>query len=392
MSESAMVRFILALNVLQQSSIWGNRLVLSLIALSLGADPLAVGVLGALFSLFPATLAVSAGQLADRHGARRFLMLGSAGSGLGMFMPLLFPSLPSVLFAGAMTGLATVFFNVTTQSLTGQWSDPQRRARHFANYSLSSSAGTLIGPLIGGFAMEHLAQSATCVLMGVLAMVSLVMLIVLGRPLEPQGRRIAPPPKLRFRDSLQMLADPAVRVTMVCGSLFSAGLNLFHSYMPVYGKLLALPDSVIGIIVALNAVAAFAIRAVLPRLIARLGEQGALTAALVVSCIGVALIPAFEHPWMLGLLSLLFGLGLGAGQPVVTQLTYQNSPPGRTGEAIGLKVTGNHAVSMASPLMFGSIATHFGLGPRFLACAALMAGGSWLSEWHRRGTEPSRSR
>ena len=74
------VRFLMWLAVLQQSSLFANRMVLTLYALQLGAEPFTVGLLVALFSLFPASMAVVAGQLVDRYGSRWFLAAGAAAS------------------------------------------------------------------------------------------------------------------------------------------------------------------------------------------------------------------------------------------------------------------------------------------------------------------------
>lgn len=382
-----MIHFIYALNFFQQGSVWASRVVLSLFALHLGASPLTVGVLAALFSLFPATLAVAAGRLCDRYGAWRFLVLGSAGSGLGMFVPFLFPSLPSVLFAGAMSGLSAVFFNVATQSLTGQWSPPERRAGNFANYSLTSSGGGLCGPLLGGFAIEHASHGAACVLTGLFAMITLAMLLWRRGVMEPGGsRRKEVRPPVPLRETLVLLGDPSIRQTMITGSFLSSGQNLFQAYIPVYGHEIGLSASVIGILLALNSSASFVTRLALPRMIAWLKVQRVLAAAFAMGAGSLLLLPAFHSAWILGMLAVIFGLGMGGGQPIVTQLTYQNSPEGRSGESIGLKVTSNHVTNMVSPIVFGSIATHLGLAPMFIANGLMMACGSWMS-WPKAGSD-----
>jgi hypothetical protein len=53
------IPFLRWLCILQQSSLFASRMVLTLYALQLGAQALVVGALVALFSFFPATLAVT---------------------------------------------------------------------------------------------------------------------------------------------------------------------------------------------------------------------------------------------------------------------------------------------------------------------------------------------
>ena len=374
------IPFLMWLSILQQASLFASRMVLTLYALQLGAEAVVVGALVALFSLFPATLAVVAGRLVDRYGSRWFLAASAAGSALGMCLPMVFPSLVSVLIAGALVGLSMVFFNVSLQSLTGLWSTPKTRGRNFSTYSMMASAGGLIGPLIGGFAVDHFGYTISCATSGVFTLVTVVMLVLRRGSLEPASQReTAPKTSIPLRETLAMLRDPRVRRTITTGCFLNSGINLYLAYMPVYAHGLGVSGSVIGLILSSQAAAAFLARVVLPRSLQWLKEEGVLVLAFGLGAVSLALIPLFQAPMMLALLSFIFGLGMGGGQPIITMLTFQNSPPGRSGEGVGLKVTTNHVTNMVSPMLFGSIATAVGLLPMFWANGLLMAAGAWMS-------------
>jgi len=379
------INFIFALNVIQCSGLFANKIVLALFALELGASPLIVGVLTALFSVAAATLAVTVGRLADRFGARWLLVIGSTGAGLGLLLPYFVPSLTTVLLAGALCGLSLVCYNVTTQNLTGLLSTAENRARNFTNYSLTNSAGTLFGPLIGGFSIDHIGHAATCLALALLAFVPLGMLATRWKSLEQGAVRPNEAAPVRAGGTLVLLRDARIRNTVITASFLSSGLNLFAAYMPVYGRAVGLSASVIGIVIAMNATATFAIRIVLPRMIARLKEEKVLALSFCSGAVALALIPLFQHPVLLGLLAFIFGLGMGAGQPIVTMLIFQFSPEGRSGEAIGLKITTNHLTNMASPIVFGGIATALGLAPMFWLNGLLMAAGCYVSwRWSKK--------
>ena len=374
------IPFIRWLCVLQQSSLFASRMVLTLYALQLDAPALVVGALVALFSFFPATLAVVAGRLVDRYGSRWFLAASAAGSALGMFLPIALPSLASVLIAGALAGLSMVFYNVSLQSLTGLWSTPSTRGRNFSTYSMMTSAGGLIGPVIGGFAVDHFGYSIACAIAGVLTLLTVVMLLLRRGNLEPASQRaVAPRGSIPLRETLAMLRDPLVRHTITTGCLLNSGMNIYVAYMPVYAHGLGMSGAAIGLILSSQAAAAFVARALLPRSLQWLKEEGVLVLAFALGAASLLLLPLFHAPAMLGLLSFIFGLGMGNGQPIVTMLTFQNSPPGRSGEGIGLKVTANHLTNMVSPLLFGGIATAVGLLPMFWVNGLLMAAGAWIS-------------
>jgi MFS family permease len=374
------IPFIRWLCVLQQSSLSASRMVLTLYALQLDAPALVVGALVALFSFFPATLAVVAGRLVDRYGARWFLAASAAGSALGMCLPIALPSLASVLIAGALAGLSMVFYNVSLQSLTGLWSTPGTRGRNFSTYSMMTSAGGLIGPVIGGYAVDHFGYSIACATTGVLTLLTVVMLIFRRGNLEPASQRaVAPKGSIPLRETLAMLRDPMVRHTITTGCLLNSGMNIYVAYMPVYAHGLGMSGAAIGLILSSQAAAAFVARALLPRSLQWLKEEGVLVLAFVLGAASLVLLPLLHAPVMLGLLSFIFGLGMGNGQPIITMLTFQNSPPGRSGEGVGLKVTANHLTNMVSPLLFGGIATAVGLLPMFWVNGLLMAAGAWIS-------------
>ena len=380
------INFIFALNVIQCAGLFANKIVLALFALELGASPLIVGVLTALFSMAAATLAVTVGRLADRFGARWLLVTGSTGAGLGLLLPYFLPSLTTVLVAGALCGLSLVCYNVTTQNLTGLLSIPENRARNFSNYSLTNSGGALLGPLIGGFSIDNLGHAQSCLLLALLAFMPLMMLATRWNSLEKGAARPADATVASTREggTLMLFRDARIRNTIITASFLSSGFNLYSAYMPVYGHSIGLSASVIGIVMAMNATAAFAIRLLLPRMIAWLKEEKVLTLSFFFIASAFVLVPMCEHPALLSLLAFILGLGMGAGQPIITMLIFQFSPAGRSGEAIGLKVTTNHLTNMASPVIFGGIATVMGLAAMFWLSGLMMAVGSYISRTRSR--------
>jgi len=380
------IHFVFALNIFNTASNFGNRVLLALFALQLDASPAQIGVLGAMFAVFPSLLAVGAGRMADRYGSRYLLMLGTTGTGAGMLLPYFFPSITAIMIAALMCGFSQVFFNVSTQNLTGLLSTPETRARNFSNYALTNSMGQFVGPMMGGFAIGHFEATSASLMMALFAFIPLFMLGFRRTPLEAgivkkkkevkSGKgEAAPAPG----GAWAMLKDPNVRRTLYTGSLLNAGLNLYQFYMPVYAVSVGLSASLIGIIMAAHSAAAFVVRVVLPSLIKRLNEDRVLLLSFMLGAASLALMPVFSDAWMLGLLSFIFGLGMGAGQPIVTMQMFTNSAEGRSGEGIGLKMTTNQITKIISPLAFGAVASAFGLLPMFWMNAVLMGTGGYLA-------------
>ena len=375
MSKPASVNFIYALSTLNGTSVFAAQVVLSLYALKLGASPFAVGLLAATFSLFPMLLAMTAGNLADRYGGRWPMTFGAACGALGLLAPYFFSGMPALYVAAATSGVSVIFFSLAIQNFIGLLSTPDTRARNFSNYTITVSVAMFVGPLIAGFSIDHSDYATTCLYLAMLTLAPIVMLMTHGAGLPGGIPRAA-----KAGGGLKaLLSDAAVRRLLLMGSLVNAGVNLYQFYMPVYAHSIGISASAIGMILATNAAAAFIARILLPQLLERLGDTRLLTYTFYIGAANLLLIPFFHDPLSLALISFMFGMGMGCGQPLVIMLMFSNSKDGRSGEALGLKFATNQLTKLICPILCGAIASAFGLPPMFWVNAVLMALGGVAS-------------
>jgi MFS family permease len=370
------VHFIFFLSLLNGVANAATQMSLSLYALKLGARPLAVGALAATFSILPMLLAVTAGRLVDRYGARWPMTAGALCSATGLLLPYLVPELPSLYAAGTLCGVSVIFFNLSTQNLVGLLSSERSRARNFTNYMLVTSVANLLAPMLAGFSIDRFDHPRTLLLLSLL-MLSCVLVLLLAGASLPGGTRKA---RAGGGGGIRaMLADPTVRRLLITGSLVNAGINMYQVYMPVYAHSIGIAASTIGIIVAMNSAAAFVVRFGLPWLLQRYGEARILSMSFLVCALTLAGIPLLAQAPLLMLISFLFGLGSGCGQPIVIMMMFTSSQDGRSGEALGLKFMTNQLTKLAAPVCFGAIASALGLLPMYWINAGLMLFGSWIS-------------
>ena len=73
------IHLVVLMCVLNHSGYVGSRMVMSLYALSLGADQFSIGIIMSLYALCPMLLAISAGKLVDRVGPRLPMLAGTIG-------------------------------------------------------------------------------------------------------------------------------------------------------------------------------------------------------------------------------------------------------------------------------------------------------------------------
>ncbi len=367
---------IIVLVVLNSGSFKGVRILNTLYALELGASPLTIGLLLATYAVFPLFLAVYAGKVADRHGARLPLLAGMIGVGVGIFVPFAAPSLPVLFVSAAVVGLGFIFVQVPMQAVTGSLGSGAARTSNFNIYSLAVASSDLVGPVVAGFSIDHLGHVPTYLSLTLLNAGAVLGLLYLIRRIPAAGVRRE---ELRSQRMTDLLGNPALRRTFLGSAVVMTGLDLYQLYMPLYGHAAGLSASVIGILLGAFAAAAFAVRVMLPLLVRRFGEERTLAYSLFLAAATFLLFPFFTLAIVLGAISFVLGLGLGLGQPLSTILTYNRSPANRVGEALGLRIAINNVMHVAAPAAFGAVGAALGLPVMFWVSSALLALGAHAS-------------
>jgi MFS family permease len=361
------IRFVIALMLFNMTSTRVARVLLTFYAIKLGASPVVIGMLAATFSIIPILFSWHSGRLSDRFGSRWLLLIGMAGSAAGILLPYFMPSLTTIFIAGVLSGLSITFCNVSLQNLVGLLSTADNRARNFSNYTVAGSFTGFIGPLIAGFAIDHAGYANTCLWVIALAAVPIAMLIFLGGVLPRGSGHAAPAGGLRHT-----LKVPGTSRALIASALSQVGLDLFQFYIPVYGSNIGLAPSVIGMVLSAYAAASFTARFLLPGLIKKWGEMKALSAAFGLAAAALVLVPLCKSAVALAMVAFMFGFGLGCVTPITMLLLFTQSPEGRSGEAMGLRMAVDNMTRLVGPVLFGTIATVLGLSAVFLLNAALL--------------------
>ena len=375
------IYFVFAIAFLNFCALAASRVVLSLFALKLGAPAYAVGALAATIYVFPLLLSWVVGTASDRFGSRWLLLAGTSCGAFGLLLPYFFPYLPVLFVTAAFTGLALALYNVIVQNMVGLLSTPEKRTQNFSNFSLMGATANFAGPLFAGFSIDHAGHAPTFLFIMALPLIGIALIAKWGGLLPPgsgrkEGRASGILKSLTERETLQMLG---------ISSVMQAGNDFFQFYIPIYGHAIALTALEIGTILAAFAAAAFLVRLVMPRLIAWRSEEMLLTYCFYVGMASFALVPFFHSALVLTMVSFVFGLGMGCGQPLTLMLMFSRSPEGRSGETLGLRLTANNLVRTSGPAVFGMIGSGFGLFPVFWLNALLMGAGGWMTREATKG-------
>lgn len=381
-----MVYLAVLLSVLQGTALRGSKMAVSLSALSLGATPFQVGLIAAIFAVFPLILAVYAGKVSDRIGVVKPIFGGALMMACGMAIPALAASgLAMLMVASLLVGLGHIFFHVSIHNLIGSYGDGEARTRNFATFSLGASISAFFGPSLTGFSIDGFGFHATFLLLVAISLLPAIIIAVYPRLVPPRTAHASK----ESGGSLELLANPGLRRTLIMSGVTLTGIELFTFYFPVYGRSIGMSASAIGIVMSSYAVAAFIVRMGMNSAARRLGEVGVLTASLFIAGITYLLVPFVSHAALLALMSFLLGVGLGCAQPLTIILTYNHAPAGRSGEALGMRLTVNKLTQIAVPVVFGGLGSAFGLIPVFWANGAFLLLGGVISLAEQRVSRPA---
>ncbi|MCW5952601.1 MAG: MFS transporter [Propionibacteriaceae bacterium] len=136
----------------------GTVLSLAVPALTEALAPTAEQVLwiGDIYSLALAGLLVLMGNLADRFGRKRVLLIGSVAFGAASLVAAFSTTAEMLIAARLLLGVAGATLMPSTLSLIrNMFPEPAERTRAIAIWSMAFAAGSAIGPLVGGFLLEH---------------------------------------------------------------------------------------------------------------------------------------------------------------------------------------------------------------------------------------------
>jgi MFS family permease len=372
----------MAVLVLVHLAFTGGRVTLALHAIALHAPTVVVGLLASLLSLLPMLLSVRLGRWIDRVGLKRPARLGIALAALGSALPALWPVVPVLCVASMLLGSGFMLLHMTVYNEIGHTATDLTRVRSFMLLSLAFSVSTVLGPVIAGASIDLAGHRSTFALLTVFPLLALAVLVAL---------RIRAAPRLatagtgsgRLRD---LLASPRMRAVFIVGGLLSMAWDMFTFMVPVQGARIGLSASTIGLIMGCFGVATFVVRLAMPALHRHLNEWQTLALSLVITAAVYLLFPLTSSVPLLLALAFANGLSLGCTQPLVMGLVHAVAPPGRSGEALGVRTTVMNASQVFLPVLFGGLGSAAGLVPAFWALAALLSGGAlYARRFARRG-------
>ena len=365
---------LIAAQICLHACMTGFRMAAPLMALREGYSPAAVGMLLALFALAPVFMALPAGRYADRRGLKKPVAMAvgvaSAGAAVSVAFPVFGVLCLTALACGAATGLAMIALQRHVGRLAH---DATELKQVFSWMAVGPSISNFLGPLLAGVAIDNAGFRVAFL---VLALLPAMAWWWVGRTQELGP--VTPEPGAAGRSSWDLLRDRGFRRLMMINWMLSSCWDVHTFLVPVLGHERGLSATAIGAILGGFALAATAIRVLMPWLASRLRESVVIGSAMAATAVLFAAYPFAQAAWAMAGLSVLLGLALGSVQPMIMSTLHQITPAHRHGEALGLRLMAINGSSVLMPLLFGSAGVVVGAAGVFWFTGAVVGLGARL--------------
>ncbi|GGO60555.1 MFS transporter [Microbacterium nanhaiense] len=389
-------------------------LYLAVPSLTRDLDPTATQVLwiGDIYSLAIAGFLVTMGNVADRIGRKKLLLIGSAAFGAASILAAFAPTAGVLIDARLLLGIAGATLMPSTLSLIRNiFSDPVERTRAIAIWSAAAASGIALGPIIGGALLEHFWWGSVFLInIPVMLAVIIVGAIVLPESKNPDSGRfdllssalsmlaIVPFVALikriaggtfdllalalaiaaglgmwlfvrRQRKASHPMVDVelfrngafsgAVSVNFISVFAMSGTLFFFSQYLQLARDLGPLEAGLAQLPTALAAMGAVILVGILLR---RLGRGRAIALALMIGAAGLVLVGVLESAdnllWLV-LALVPLGLGIGISETLSVDAVVSAVPPAKSGAASSISETAYELGAAMGIAILGSLMSVF---------------------------------
>jgi DHA2 family multidrug resistance protein-like MFS transporter len=361
-----------------------------------------------IYGFMVAGFLVTMGTLGDRIGRRRLLLIGAAAFGALSLLAAFSTSAEMLILSRALLGIAGATLAPSTLSLIfAMFHDPAQRSRAIAVWISAFSAGSAIGPVLGGILLEHFWWGSVFLL----ALPVMVLLLILGPIVLPEyrapdaGRLDLPSAGLSLvavlsvifglkqvaQDGLEVSSLVMVLVGLGAGAVFVRRQTLLDDPMidlrlfriPAFSASLAV--NVLAIFVAVGyflfvaqylqlvlglsplEAGAWSVPSALgfivgsnlaPRIVRLVAPAYVIGASLAIAAIGLGVLTQVGVHGGLAIVviaSVVISLGLAPVFGLTTELIVGSAPPERAGAASGVSETGAELGGALGISILGSI-------------------------------------
>ncbi|MFN8504180.1 MFS transporter [Kouleothrix sp.] len=278
------------------------------------SDAFMVTALTGIYAAAQFLAAPAIGKISDRVGRRPVLLVCVFGSAIGYFIFGVGGALWVLLLARVIDGISGGNMS-TAGAYIADISTPEERPANFGLIGMAFGLGFIVGPALGG-ALSQISIDAPAFAAGVLALASVALIYAWLPESLPPARRQAAPMRAADFNPLGAIAEiarkPGVATLLLATCVFAFAFDGMNSALSVYlaSQFAAQPWQIGALFVVSGLVTAVMQAALVPRVVARMGERRMAVVSQIGLSLGalvIALAPALW--WLYPNVVLISGVG-----------------------------------------------------------------------------------
>ena len=319
------------------------------------------------------------GQAADKFGRKPMLLRASLGMGAVIFVMGFAQNVYELIGLRLLQGVITGYSTACTTLIATQ-TDREHAGWALGTLSTAGIAGSLLGPVIGGYIGETFGFQSVFFITGALMLVVFATTALYVKESFVRQDKMV----LRVREVWKSVPDKSLTVTLFVTS-FALALSLYsvEPIITVYVTQLSRDTTHVALLAGMVFSAAGLANILsaprLGRLSDKIGPQKVIVVAIFAA--GLIFIPqAFvKNPWQLMMLRFLAGLAMGGLNPAVNALVKIITPDSLAGRVFGLNISAQYLGVFGGAILGGQVAAYLGIRyVFFFTSAVLLINGVWV--------------
>jgi MFS family permease len=363
-------------STLTQATIYVLRPMITYRAIELDANAAQVGLIAAVYALFPVILALQFGSWVGKLGEAKFVIYGTVAMMLTSAALIFSDSLITLAIATGAAGIAHLACMVGGQSMVALRAPRESYDKYFGFYTFSASVGHMLGPIIASIVAGSNGtlpkSTSNAFLLGVVLTIVALVPVIRWRNEKPtvEGKENS---EGTFKAAVNLVKRPGIMAAIYISLAISSVADVLVVFLPLFGTENNFSPYAIGAILAIRAGTTMMSRLFLGRLSNRFSTFQLLWWSTIIStlcCVAMA----FAHtPITLGAIVFIAGFSLGVGQPLTMSLVSQKTESSERALAVSARLMGNRFGQFLVPAVAGGVAAASGAGAVFIGLAVLLA-------------------
>ena len=348
-------------------------------AIEIDAGATAIGLIGAIYALFPVLLALKFGSWVGKYGEGKFLVVGTF-SLIASSSALIFShDIYSLAAATAFAGLAHLGLMVGGQTMVALRAPKSDYNKLFGYYTFSASLGQMMGPVIAGLLAGSLAngmpKNSSNAFIFAIALSTLALFPTFSWRKALPTVAAAEEQSNTWAAAKSMLSRREISLAVFISLAISTTGDLLVIFLPLLGTERNIDPALIGLILSLRALGSMISRFSLGFVSKRISDRNLLLSTTTIAAAALAVMVYTNSPTLLGALVFISGVMLGFGQPLTMAVISHRTKADERALAISARLTGNRLGQFVLPIIAGLLTSAAGAGAAFWAMAALLGFG-----------------